>query len=34
VLWETEGSLVSQAEHTVVVLGDGAEVITRAARAL
>lgn len=34
VLWETEGSLVSQAEHTVVVLGDGAEVITRAGRAL
>ena len=29
VLWEVEGALVSQAEHTVVVLEKGCEVITR-----
>jgi methionyl aminopeptidase len=29
VLWEVEGALVSQAEHTVVVLDEGCEVITR-----
>ncbi len=29
VLWEVEGALVSQAEHTVVVLDNGCEVITR-----
>jgi methionyl aminopeptidase len=29
VLWEVEGALVSQAEHTVVVLENGCEVITR-----
>lgn len=29
VLWEVEGALVSQAEHTVIVLSDGHEVITR-----
>jgi len=29
VLWEIEGALVSQAEHTVVVLEKGCEVITR-----
>lgn len=29
VLWEVEGALVSQAEHTVVILEDGCEVITR-----
>ena len=29
VLWETEGSLVSQAEHTVLILEDGAEVTTK-----
>ncbi len=29
VLWEIEGALVSQAEHTVVILKDGSEVITR-----
>ncbi len=29
VLWEVEGALVSQAEHTVVILKDGSEVITR-----
>jgi methionyl aminopeptidase len=29
VLWEIEGALVSQAEHTVVVLDKGCEVITR-----
>jgi len=29
VLWEVEGALVSQAEHTVVVLDKGCEVITR-----
>jgi methionyl aminopeptidase len=29
VLWETEGALVSQAEHTVLILEDGCEVITR-----
>lgn len=28
VLWEVEGALVSQAEHTVVVLKNGCEVIT------
>ncbi len=28
VLWEVEGALVSQAEHTVVILEDGSEVIT------
>ena len=31
VLWEVEGALVSQAEHTVVVLEKGCEVITRPA---
>lgn len=30
VLWEAEGALVSQAEHTVLVLEDGKEVTTRA----
>ncbi len=29
VLWEVEGALVSQAEHTVVVIEKGCEVITR-----
>jgi len=29
VLWETEGSLVSQAEHTVVITESGCDVITR-----
>lgn len=29
VLWEVEGAIVSQAEHTVVILEDGVEVITR-----
>jgi methionyl aminopeptidase len=29
VLWEAEGALVSQAEHTVVVIEKGCEVITR-----
>ena len=29
VLWEVEGALVSQAEHTVVILEDGCEVTTR-----
>ena len=29
VLWEVEGALVSQAEHTVVVLEKGCEVITK-----
>lgn len=29
VLWEVEGALVSQAEHTVIVLEEGCEVITR-----
>ncbi|MCK9565998.1 MAG: type II methionyl aminopeptidase [Methanothrix sp.] len=29
VLWEVEGALVSQAEHTVVVIEDGCEVTTR-----
>lgn len=29
VLWEIEGALVSQAEHTAVVTEDGCEVITR-----
>jgi len=29
VLWEIEGALVSQAEHTVIVLEKGCEVITR-----
>jgi len=29
VLWEAEGALVSQAEHTVVILEDKAEVITK-----
>jgi methionyl aminopeptidase len=29
VLWEVEGALVSQAEHTVIVLEKGCEVITR-----
>jgi methionyl aminopeptidase len=29
VLWEVEGALVSQAEHTVVILEDGSEVITK-----
>jgi len=29
VLWEVEGALVSQAEHTVLILEDGCEVITR-----
>jgi len=29
VLWEVEGSLVSQAEHTVVILEEGCEVTTR-----
>ena len=29
VLWEVEGALVSQAEHTVVVLEKGCEVISR-----
>lgn len=29
VLWEIEGALVSQAEHTAIVTGDGCEVITR-----
>ncbi len=29
VLWEVEGALVSQAEHTVIVTEDGCEVITR-----
>lgn len=29
VLWEVEGALVSQAEHTVIVLEDGCEVITK-----
>jgi methionyl aminopeptidase len=29
VLWEIEGALVSQAEHTVIVLDKGCEVITR-----
>jgi len=28
-LWEAEGALVSQAEHTVLVLEDGYEVTTR-----
>ncbi len=30
VLWEVEGALVSQAEHTAIVTADGCEVITRA----
>jgi methionyl aminopeptidase len=29
VLWEAEGTLVSQAEHTVVIMEDKAEVITK-----
>jgi len=29
VLWEVEGALVSQAEHTVVILENGSEVTTR-----
>lgn len=29
ILWEMEGALVSQAEHTVIVTGDGCEVTTR-----
>jgi methionyl aminopeptidase len=29
VLWEVEGALVSQAEHTVIVFENGCEVITR-----
>jgi methionyl aminopeptidase len=29
VLWEVEGALVSQAEHTVVIFENGCEVITR-----
>ena len=29
VLWEVEGALVSQAEHTVIILEDGSEVTTR-----
>jgi len=29
VLWEVEGALVSQAEHTVIVLENGCEVTTR-----
>jgi methionyl aminopeptidase len=29
VLWEIEGALVSQAEHTAIVTDDGCEVITR-----
>jgi methionyl aminopeptidase len=29
VLWEIEGALVSQAEHTVIVLENGCEVTTR-----
>jgi len=29
ILWEAEGALVSQAEHTLVILEDGFEVITR-----
>lgn len=29
ILWEVEGALVSQAEHTVVVVEDGCEVTTR-----
>ncbi|MGV8175257.1 MAG: type II methionyl aminopeptidase [Methanothrix sp.] len=29
ILWEVEGALVSQAEHTVLILEDGCEVITR-----
>ena len=29
VLWEIEGALVSQAEHTAIVTEDGCEVITR-----
>ncbi len=29
VLWEVEGALVSQAEHTIIVLEKGCEVITR-----
>lgn len=29
VLWEVEGALVSQAEHTVLILENGCEVITR-----
>ena len=29
ILWEIEGSLVSQAEHTVIVVEGGCEVITR-----
>lgn len=29
VLWEVEGALVSQAEHTVVILEEGCEVTTR-----
>lgn len=32
VLWEVEGALVSQAEHTVVILEDGCEVTTRHGR--
>jgi len=28
VLWEVEGALVSQAEHTVIILDEGSEVIT------
>jgi methionyl aminopeptidase len=29
ILWEMEGALVSQAEHTVIVMEDGCEVTTR-----
>jgi methionyl aminopeptidase len=29
ILWEAEGTLVSQAEHTVLILEDGCEAITR-----
>jgi methionyl aminopeptidase len=29
ILWEVEGALVSQAEHTVIVLSEGCEVTTR-----
>jgi methionyl aminopeptidase len=29
ILWEVEGALVSQAEHTVMVTGDGCEVTTK-----
>jgi methionyl aminopeptidase len=32
VLWEVEGALVSQAEHTVIILENQCEVITRPAK--